>query len=461
MRVNIQLSIPARTGAFAQVRLSHLDRNNDIKEVDLIIDFYALSDFSGETSSKAFDLFMISCFVYGIDNLLNRHEYSIDGWARDIEVAFPVKNVADWMQVREKVEELLTFLSGDYWTVLFTQTPITSYFEKPAKRWKNYIRTYNYSAYSFASLFSGGLDSLIGVINELEATNSTNKGLFISHFDSTSPGANADQQRLTKILSSQPGLSKKFDWVQSRIYLSTRDIHGTEINREPSLRSRSLLFIGIATYLIEQLPECNTLIIQENGTISLNYPLTPSRSSSLSTRTTHPFFLQSLQDILIAIGLPTVLENPYWNQTKGEMVASCLNQDILATTFDKSVSCGKRGRKMNWDMKTGTEHCGVCMPCIYRRAALHAKALDTQLYGIDLLSTQRDPLTIEDMPALFNFLNLRLTGEDIKRTLLVSGSLDLAHLSEYATVVQKVRNEIKEWILDKGNSRLKALAGIL
>jgi hypothetical protein len=280
-------------------------------------------DFSNDTKSVRFDFFLISSIVYGIDNLLDRHEYSIDAWARDIEICFPVNNLQIWNAVKTQVEELLTFLTGDYWSVSFSQTNIRSFFKEKAKRWKSKIPTYDFANYSFASLFSGGLDSLVGVINGLDSLLANKKGLLISHYDGTSPGANKDQERLNDFLSVQPGYRNKYDWIQEGVSLSNSDTTNTNLVKESSYRSRSLLFIGIAVYCISNLPNCDTLTIPENGTISLNYPLTPSRSSTLSTRTTHPHYLKKLQQLLDSLGLAIQLQNPFGTYTKGR-ISGCL-----------------------------------------------------------------------------------------------------------------------------------------
>ena len=163
---------------------------------------------------------------------------------------------------------------------------------------------------------------------------------------------------------------------------------------------------------------------------------------------------------LNSVGLTTILENPYGNFTKGELVKNCQNQNLLKESYLLSVSCGKRGRKSHWENKVGTSHCGICMPCIYRRASLHKKGLDNQLYGIDLFKTPNSTLEKYDFPALFDFLSSNLSTEQIKRTLLVAGSLDLSTIGFSASLVERVRVEINKWISDKGNNTLKRLSGI-
>lgn len=461
MKVDVIMNDPLAEGQFADIKLSYQDKHGNDRIVDLNVDFESLNDFSNKTKSVAFDFFLVASIVYGVDNLLDRYEYSVDAWARDIEIKFPVNNIHIWNDVKDKLENIFSFLTGDYWTISFTSTTISEFFRERKSRRKSKIPSYNYGIYSFASLFSGGLDSLVGIIDQLKPLNQSNKGLLISHFDSTSPGPNADQHRILQYMQTQPGYKNKFSWLQTVVFLSTKDNNGDDLNRESSYRSRSLLFIAIGLFCIDTLPNCNTLIIPENGTISLNYPLTPSRSGTLSTRTTHPYYLEQLQILLTIIGLNIRLLNPYQYCTKGELVQSCLDQAVLNGIYTQSVSCGKRGRKQNWDTKEGTSHCGVCMPCIYRRAALHKIGADTQLYGIDIFSTTKTVLDLPDMPALFDFLKRTLDAEQIKRTLLANGSFEINQLDEYADLVVRVRAEIKKWIADKGNPNLKISAGII
>lgn len=461
MKVNIQLKEPSSSGNFVDVKLSFTDLDGIVRMVDLVIDFQTLNDFSNDIHSTAFDFFFISSIVYGVDNLLDRYHFSIDAWAREIEVSFPVNDPTHWGNSKNELESILSFLTGDYWSISFIPLGITQIFKEKSSRWKKLIPKYDHPNYSFASLFSGGLDSLVGVIDKLETLQDGKKGLLISHFDSTSPGANSDQEKLIDYFSRQPAYKNKFDWIQETIFLRTYDNTGSPLSKESSFRSRSLLFIGIAIYCLESIPNCNTLTIPENGTISLNFPLTPSRVSTLSTRTTHPHYMARLQELINNIGLTTQLLNPYQDLTKGELVESCTNESVLSGIYSQSVSCGKRGRKQHWDTRTGTQHCGVCMPCIYRRAALHKKGIDTQLYGIDIFTTQRDILSIQDMPALFDFLKRDLTTEQIKRKLLVSGSLKIDDLEKCSGLVKSVMEEIKKWIQDKGDDTLKKLAGII
>jgi len=78
------------------------------------------------------------------------------------------------------------------------------------------------------------------------------------------------------------------------------------------------------------------------------------------------------------------LQNPYRLQTKGEMVASCADLPFLRGAAKQTMSCAdpRKGRFVH----RSPEHCGYCMPCLIRRAAL--------LYGAGVDDT---PYTVADL----------------------------------------------------------------
>jgi hypothetical protein len=112
-----------------------------------------------------------------------------------------------------------------------------------------------------------------------------------------------------------------------------------------------------------------TLQVPENGLIALNVPLDPLRLGSLSTRTTHPFYLARWNELLSILGIDGRIENPYWDKTKGEMIAECGNRTLLTSLVPLSLSCSSP-TKGRWQGH-GTQHCGYCLPCLIRRAAIN------------------------------------------------------------------------------------------
>jgi len=451
MKVNIDIQDPV-CGKFSDLLLRYSD-NGIERHVPLrLFKYERVYDFTRDFTSVKFDFFLISAIVYGVDNLLCRDIYSNDGWTRDIEVEFPVKNLTIWTGKENKLKTILDFLTGDNWQISFCDLGSRELFLPRTNRRK--IAQYEISTVKTVSLFSGGLDSLIGVIDELEKLNENERLLLVSHFDSKSPGPNGDQTRLLWHLKTQ--YPNKIYWVQSKLALSRRDNDGFRISVENNYRSRSLFFIGLGCYL----SPINELIIPENGTISINYPLTPSRVSSLSTRTTHPYVLKNIQELLSELGFPTNVYNPYKFKTKGEMFVECTNQTLIRRVYQESVSCGKRGRKQYWDVKIGVKECGICMPCIYRRAALNKAGLDNEIHYGNFVTRPMSRHYCKDLPAVISYLNRNLSLDKMKRDLLVYGNIEISDLTNYAEMVLRSKQEVLQLFRDKGNSFIKSELGL-
>ncbi|WP_339651249.1 Qat anti-phage system QueC-like protein QatC [uncultured Maribacter sp.] len=456
MRIKIEVN-PAKDGQFSETFLCQ-EIDGVQKKVQLnIAHFHNLYDFTKETSSVGFDFFLIAAIVYGTDDLLARKLYSYNGWTREIEIEFPVKNIDYWRLAVTELEETLGFLTGDVWSIKFRQLEVEVLYLPRKNRRKSIIPKYNYPNIEFVSLFSGGLDSLIGVINKLNSLDNGKIGLLVSHFDPAYNGPKNDQNLILD--EFHKSFVNRYKHIRATVGLSQRYTDGDDITRDTNQRSRSILFIGIAAYLLNKVPSSNTILIPENGTISLNHPLTKSRTSSLSTRTTHPYFFRKLQESLAIANLNISLINPFKLDTKGKMVVDCDNTTILQKTYPLSVSCGKRGHKVHWENRNAKQ-CGICMPCIYRRAALHKNNWDTDTYGNDLLTLTDMNKAKPDVKALFDYLGTSISLKEIKRNLLVNGSIEISNLDAYANLVHNSRVEILNWIRDKGNDQLKKILKI-
>lgn len=65
------------------------------------------------------------------------------------------------------------------------------------------------------------------------------------------------------------------------------------------------------------------------------------------------------------------------------MLAGCENVSVLQELIADSLSCSKAGQ-LRWDKLRPGRNCGVCYPCLIRRAALHRVGLDDpQAYAYD------------------------------------------------------------------------------
>ncbi len=451
MKINILLSDPTKSYEFAGIILNC--DYPDIQSVALNVEYRNLYKFTKRKSGIAFDLFFIACIVYGTDILVSRKIYGNDGWTRDLELSIPVESPLMFYNCKAELEYALNFLTGDNWHISFEERSLNSMF-KIGKRQKVYTESFR-TKYKVVNLFSGGMDSLIGAINQLEM--SEDSLCLVSHTDSMFKGAKKDQKEILEIIKSR---YKHFFHIPTRVDMSKHDISGNSYTKETTLRSRSFLFLCMATFVADAIDKTMKVNIPENGTISLNYPLTPSRRSSCSTRTTHPHFLSSFQSVLSKLGLEHQVVNKYQLCTKGEMVSKCANQDLLLKTYPLSCSCGKRGTRKDIRDNVHVSHCGVCMPCIYRRAALH-KIRINEIVGTDIFNSIKRPITdIPDMPALIYYLQRDLSIRDIELGLLDNGPLPLNKLNSYAQVVMRTRNELREWIKDSSTAEIQQIFGL-
>lgn len=408
-------------------------------------------DYCRHASPAAFDLLFLASCVYSIDRLVERRPYSVDGWSRELGISLPVLNTAAWQGREDSVAQLLSFLTGDYWQVQFTASPLVLPTPAPGDLPPAGIDQ--------ISLFSGGLDSLIGAIDFL-TTKPAQQLLLVSHYDPNMHGPKSDQAKLAQKLANQ--FPQQFTWSNSiGVYLENASLD----TQENTLRSRSLLFISLAILMADAIGGDVPIWVPENGSVSLNYPLSASRRSSCSTRTTHPRVIEDIRHLAAQLGLSTAISNPYEFQTKGDMVSKCADIPFLLRIVDDSNSCGKRGHPRGW-VRLGSSHCGVCMPCVYRRAALlghpdpttYGNNLDELKYdaNFERLTTKRG----QDLDACLSFLATTVTLRQIRTELLINGINDVTKLARYATLVDRTRQELAAWVSTCPERRLRNKAGL-
>lgn len=455
MKVKIILPPADGRGKFSEMKLAYKGTENEnYTSVLLNIDFSNIWKFTNQRNGIQFDLFLIGCYVYGIDVLLPRDVYSPNKWSREIDAEFPVESPETFENGRKELEHLLSFLTGDQWSISFVERKTTLLYDlKPSMK---VLSKKERQSFSKVSLFSGGLDSLIGVIDHLSS--SSDKMVLVSHYDATFKGAKIDQKRIHDVLKKK---LPNYHFIQTRVDVANTDTNGNKRRNETSLRSRSFLFICMATFIASSIDNDKNILIPENGTISLNHPLTASRRSSCSTRTAHPHYLRMIDSFFNKLGLNHKVVNEYELKTKGEMLSDCNNMNILLSTYKLSNSCAKRGHTRYWDDRKALQ-CGVCMPCIYRRVALHSIGLDDETVGTDIFNPVRRTIeSIQEVSAFLDYMKTSFTISDIEKNLLINGSLPLSMTNQYAKVVFRTKEQITNWIIDKGSDEIKKLLDIL
>jgi len=405
---------------------SHSDTGID---TGVDIDMSNLAFFIGRVPSCLVDLFYLSTVVYGIDRSISRSLYSLDGWSRELHVTMKLSNHELFMRNKEKVDNMLSFLTGDIWDIHYERTEIPEMASVDIREM--------HEDYGQVNLFSGGMDSFIGAIDYLAAPHEK-KLCLISHYDHKMKGPLDDQKDAQNAL--QPYSNDFYHLPSVAIFPIS--------SNEKTCRSRSFIFITIAS-LVASWKQIG-IVVPENGSVSLNFPLSPSRRGACSTRTTHVLFVNQLKEVLASLNTPIEIENPYEFQTKGTMVRNCKNQELLLDTLDKTNSCGKRNMRQHMTDKTAS-HCGRCMPCMYRRASLIGYK-DLTTYGDTLAQLYHDKgERSDDFFAMINFLHLKLSDDDIRKELRIAGLGRLDTFEKYVQLVKETREELKAMILAQEN----------
>lgn len=323
-------------------------------------------------SEIGIDLMILAAHVHAADTRLARSTESQDGWTREIRLVVPVSDHVRWSAAAPILQRLLNFLTGDKWDVGFRGRP-----KKLAKLAPVLAPDLLPPAFDGISLFSGGLDSLIGAIDSLSASKTP---LLVSHAGEGLVSKAQDQC----FAGLEAGYSaNSFDRL--RVWMSFKSGIISDVDSEDTTRGRSFLFFALGAAAGTSLGKSFVLSVPENGLIALNVPLDPLRLGALSTRTTHPFYMARWNDLLTCLGIAGRVHNPYWDKTKGEMVDGCLNGRLLKKIVPVSLSCSSP-TKGRW-RKLPQGHCGYCLPCLIRRGALLRKGDDT-VYGLQDLTAE-------------------------------------------------------------------------
>jgi 7-cyano-7-deazaguanine synthase in queuosine biosynthesis len=433
---------------FHELSLLRLSCEGIDRTFRLDLNLSAVINVSWNVHELGLDFLVICACGYAVDKIVPR-KITPDRWTRTLDVSIPVRSLETWASAADALAEAVSFLTGDSWSFEFTAAP-RKFSQRRANR---RVRAHGFPKSPFVSLLSGGLDSFIGAIDLLHKHEE--RLLFVSHYDGHVSGPAKDQDKLRQLLSLKYG--QRITHLQVRAGVVTEDTDGGKYAFETSFRSRSLIFLGLAVYSALKVGEGVPVLIPENGPIALNMPLNPSRRGACSTRTVHPFFISSINRVLSAVGIPHAVENPYKRRTKGEMVKECLGQEVLKKGIPLTNSCGKAGRKGHWANRSARA-CGVCVPCLLRRAALHAAGLDIEGYGNDAFSG--DPDAYPDLHALLGLVHAHPTEYEIKKRLMANGRIPLSDLSADAGVVQRMIQEVYAWVADKGSTKARKLAGV-
>ena len=363
----------------------------------------------GPVAEPNVDLVRLAVMVYAADRSTHRKVGATNWSRRDLSIEVPVSDPSRWDPLTVQLQALLSFLSGDTWTLSF----------RKGRPPKEQTRDNRFAGTKRVVLLSGGADSAVGTLLSRHDLGEA-QHVLVSHVGLTSlaPVQVNIAQRIENLLPGPPQVHQQIHFCRH-----TTQFDGTRFRDETSTRTRSFLFLafGLAIASMERLP----LWIPENGFASLNLPLTADQRGSLSTRTTHPLFLQQLAALATAAGAHAAIENPLEGLTKGEMfahVAGLVGTDAASDFLSATYSCGHTGHR---SFKISPlQHCGVCFGCLLRRASfLSAHVKDRTEYLSSRTADRPDAyLRSKSMePSLHAFLARGLRPSDLASLTLPTG----------------------------------------
>jgi hypothetical protein len=328
------------------------------------------------------DLLEIASYVYCADQFTKRGNDLMRNmgadWRRSFLFRIPVRRPDLWTSapVLEALTDTLGFLSEDDYTFDFVRhpdpPPLQPYLDFGEPSYSSGFRP------DEVVLFSGGLDSFAGAVEELIG-NGKNVAL-VSHRSSTMVASK--QAALIEALRRRTRGGQLF---HVPVVVNKNARQGCEFTQ----RSRSFLFASLGI-VVAALFRRKVVRFFENGIVSLNFPTADHVLGARATRTTHPRVLQGFSRLFSTLLDDDIkVDNPFFWKTKSEVtsvIAERGHTDLIRETF----SC-TRVRQATRNGK----HCGVCSQCIDRRFGILGAGLGehepADAYEVDLFRDERKP----------------------------------------------------------------------
>jgi hypothetical protein len=297
-------------------------------------------------------------------------------WRRQFTFHLPVRRPDVWssQEVVDVLKRTLSTLSEDEYEFRFqphtNAVPIQQYLE---------LRDTDSEVQDIEEvlLFSGGLDSLGGAVQE--SVLDKRRVALVSH--RSNPKISRRQEDLVKGLQASCEHSAPLHvpvWV-----------HKTgSTGREYKQRSRSFLYASLALPVARAF-DLSRIRFYENGIVSLNLPISEQVVGTRATRTTHPQVLNGFAKLFsLLIQQPFTVENPLLWRTRAEVV-NLIGDAGCSDLIQHSVSC-----MHTHEQTIDKPHCGRCSQCVGRRfatlASRYAEKDPANIYKVDLLEDERE-----------------------------------------------------------------------
>ncbi len=356
---------------------------------------------------RVLDLLQVAAMVFCADRMARRGErdsVNYFSWARSFEFHISVLDYDFWEadRVKTALSKALCFMTGDRSYKFDFHKADNRHFEEKKYQQLSFFATESdritdIDAYH-VMLFSGGLDSLAGLLEELY--DESRKVITVSHKSNN------------VVIHLQNELLKKLNQnYRNRIMPYGFQCHNRNMaSLEETQRTRMFLFSAIA-FAVCQCFEKHCFRVYENGVTSLNYSIQTDVINARASRTTHPKTLGLLEDFYRLFDESFDIIAPYYNKTKEDIVKVFQKHDRL-DLISSAVSCSSTRTKHGM-----FQHCGCCSQCIDRRFALFAAGIEDydDQYADDFILDMKDEETSQRLYQQMRFAsaNSFLTSFDL------------------------------------------------
>lgn len=315
---------------------------------------------TGRLDRRANDLVRIAAYAFAADQLVSRGgkgDPNRRQWRRELALAVPVADPDFWSddETTTALGEALGFGSEDRWFFSFAPAG-----PDDGQLWLDihYDDRERLAGPDCVALLSGGMDSLCAVVDAVAGNNM--KPLVVSH-RSAIHVAGPQRQLVAGLAARFAGWS----FPEMSYWVHLRNIEA----RERTRRTRGFLVaaLGAATAGQVGVP---TVLLPDNGYVSINPPVNAQLVGALNSRGTHPRFLRLVNDLLARVFPDGVrIENPLTDQTRAEALEA-LARHGCADLLIETRTCAKSRRPAH------APHCGTCSQCVDRRFATVAAGLE-------------------------------------------------------------------------------------
>ena len=365
------------------------------------------------------DLLDIVMALYAADRRAPRDFRGASAGQRRISIRIAVRTPEFWAtrEMTHKLVELLYWLSEDEWYIEFSGRQAAP----SSAESDRFLFQLPSEPPTTVSLFSGGLDSLAGLVACAQEGSGGSRVLVSGYTHDRL----AYQQRLQvdfmRSAWRRDGLFKEAVVIR-HVAVPFGIRKPRRCREESSQRTRALVFLvlGVATALQAG---SDTLGVYENGIGALNLPLNETQLGIDNYRGVHPRTLILAEDLVsLALDQPVHLRNPFLFSTKAQMCRSLVGSEIV-DAVRHTVSCDGFPQRI----RNQPSQCGHCTSCILRRQSLKASGLEQydKGYRRDVLKHQttlsvRHLYDLEAMRGQVHKIGACLASNDPWRSLCAS-----------------------------------------